>query len=303
MERTSLGSVFSSHLLPSLGARINQATKLQKHIISPFSPRYRLWSLSWFVAGLPSTFTASLTFHVHHFRAWEMLLIILVIYSAWICPFEFGFLPYKQDALFIFDNIVNGFFAIDIVLTFFVAYLDTETYLLVDDAKKIAIRSVCSPWITPFISAADSNQFRTIIQFCEYNPRPLTGTYLPGLSSMSVRQRHLKLSASCSQIITVDSAIKHSTCSGSGDWDESAPCLQGSSPNSNLCLRLSSKFQIVMGEPQYSLCRFAFIQTREGHPVQLLLDSMHKTHFCKPFRTSFSLFPRDDTWVNLQLSH
>lgn len=69
-----------------------------------------------------------------------MLLIVLVIYSAWICPFEFAFLPYKEDALFIIDNIVNGIFAIDIILTFFVAYLDSHTYLLVDDPKKIAIR-------------------------------------------------------------------------------------------------------------------------------------------------------------------
>ena len=71
-----------------------------------------------------------------------MLLIVLVVYSAWISPFEFAFLPYKQDALFIFDNTVNGFFAIDIVLTFFVAYLDSHSYLLVDDPKRIAIRSV-----------------------------------------------------------------------------------------------------------------------------------------------------------------
>ncbi|XP_029125234.1 potassium channel KAT1 isoform X2 [Cajanus cajan] len=99
-------------LLPSLGARINQETRLRRYIISPFNPRY---------------------------RAWELLLVVLVIYSAWICPFEFAFLPYKEDALFIIDNIVNGFFAIDIVLTFFVAYLDHHSYLLVDDPKRIAI--------------------------------------------------------------------------------------------------------------------------------------------------------------------
>lgn len=69
-----------------------------------------------------------------------MILIVLVVYSAWICPFEFAFLPYKQDTLFIIDNIVNAFFAIDIMLTFFVAYLDNHSYLLVDDPKKIAIR-------------------------------------------------------------------------------------------------------------------------------------------------------------------
>lgn len=76
----------------------------------------------------------------HSFRAWEMFLVILVIYSAWISPFEFAFLTYKEDALFIIDNIVNCFFAIDIFLTFFVAYLDSQSYLLVDSPRKIAIR-------------------------------------------------------------------------------------------------------------------------------------------------------------------
>ncbi|KAI3466821.1 hypothetical protein Pfo_023484 [Paulownia fortunei] len=111
---------FSSDLLPSLGARINQATKLRRHIVSPFDPRY---------------------------RAWEMFLSLLVIYSAWISPFEFAFLTYKQDALFIVDNIVNSFFAVDIVLTFFVAYLDSQSYLLIDDPKRIAIRYL-STWFT-----------------------------------------------------------------------------------------------------------------------------------------------------------
>ncbi|KAI4371807.1 hypothetical protein MLD38_010112 [Melastoma candidum] len=109
------GNFFSSDLLlPSLGSRINQATKLRKYMISPYNPRY---------------------------RAWEMWLVILVLYSAWICPFEFAFLTYKKDALFVFDNIVNAFFAVDIVLTFFVAYLDSHSYLLVDDPRKIAFRT------------------------------------------------------------------------------------------------------------------------------------------------------------------
>ncbi|XP_054803575.1 potassium channel KAT1-like [Prosopis cineraria] len=120
-------SFLSNDLLPSLGARINQETRLRRYIISPFNPWY---------------------------RTWEMLLIILVIYSAWICPFEFAFLPYKQDALFIIDNTVNGFFAIDIVLTFFVAYLDSHSYLLVDDHKKIAARYLSSWFIFDVCSTA-----------------------------------------------------------------------------------------------------------------------------------------------------
>ncbi|KAA8514934.1 hypothetical protein F0562_018280 [Nyssa sinensis] len=120
MNTGSNSNFFSSDpLIPSLGARINQAAKLRRYIITPFDPRY---------------------------RAWEMLLVLLVIYSAWICPFEFAFLTYKQDARFIIDNIVNGFFAMDIILTFFVAYLDSQSYLLVDDPKKIAIRYITT-WL------------------------------------------------------------------------------------------------------------------------------------------------------------
>ncbi|KAG9448016.1 hypothetical protein H6P81_014144 [Aristolochia fimbriata] len=109
---------FTSDLLPSLGAQINQSVQLRKHIVSPFDPRY---------------------------RAWQMFLIPLVVYSAWICPFEFAFLKYRPDLLFVVDNIVNCFFAIDIVLTFFVAFLDRRSYLLVDDPKKIASR-YASTW-------------------------------------------------------------------------------------------------------------------------------------------------------------
>ncbi|MCD7473374.1 3-ketoacyl-CoA thiolase 1, peroxisomal [Datura stramonium] len=116
---TTHSGFFSSDLLPSLGARINYATKLRRFIISPFNPRY---------------------------RCWEMFLVVLVIYSAWISPFEFAFLSYKKDdTLFIMDNIVDCFFAIDIFLTFFVAYLHRESYLLVDEPKKIAIRYL-STW-------------------------------------------------------------------------------------------------------------------------------------------------------------
>lgn len=57
-----------------------------------------------------------------------------------MCPFEFGFLQKPVKPLSIADNIVNAFFAIDIALTFFVAYLDKTSYLLVDDHKKIALK-------------------------------------------------------------------------------------------------------------------------------------------------------------------
>lgn len=118
---------FTIELLPSLGATVNHSNKLQKLIISPYDPRYRYW---------------------------ELFLIVLVIYSAWICPFELAFLRDLPSKLLLVENIVNSFFAIDIVLTFFVAYVDSKTHLLVDDRKRIAVRYLSTWFIFDVCSTA-----------------------------------------------------------------------------------------------------------------------------------------------------
>ncbi|URD87661.1 Potassium channel [Musa troglodytarum] len=128
---------YSMHndLLPSLGATINHTIKLRKHIVSPYDPRYRLW---------------------------EKFLIVLVLYSAWICPFEFAFRRYLPSTIFLVDNIINSFFAIDIVLTFFVAFVDHKSYLLVDEPKRIAVRYL-STWF--IFDACSTFPFQTISFF------------------------------------------------------------------------------------------------------------------------------------------
>lgn len=68
-------------------------------------------------------------------------MVILVAYSAWVCPYEIAFLDSTTSTpLYIADNIVDAFFAVDIVLTFLVAYIDSTTHLLVLDSTKIAKR-------------------------------------------------------------------------------------------------------------------------------------------------------------------
>lgn len=70
-------------------------------------------------------------------------MVLLVAYSAWVYPFEVAFLNSSPKRnLCIADNIVDLFFAVDIVLTFFVAYIDRRTHLLVREPKQIAVRSV-----------------------------------------------------------------------------------------------------------------------------------------------------------------
>jgi hypothetical protein len=73
-------------------------------------------------------------------RWWQTFLVVLVVYSAWASPFELAFQKVATKSLMPVDLVVDALFAVDIIVTFFVAYLDNSTYLLVDDHKKIALR-------------------------------------------------------------------------------------------------------------------------------------------------------------------
>ncbi|XVF88159.1 hypothetical protein PTKIN_Ptkin19aG0027900 [Pterospermum kingtungense] len=127
----------SVSVLPSLGPnRSNRKVKLRPFIISPFGPRY---------------------------RSWETFLVFLVFYTAWVSPFEFGFLTKPEYPLSVTDNVVNALFFVDIVLTFFVAYLDKTTYLLVDEPKQIAWRYIHTWFLFDFISIIPAEIARLII--------------------------------------------------------------------------------------------------------------------------------------------
>lgn len=93
---------------------------------------------------------------------WETALDVFVIYTAWVSPFEFGFLWEPIQALSITDNIVNALFTVDIVLTFFVAYLDKNTYLLVDDHKRIAWKYITTWFVFDVMSTIPSELARKI---------------------------------------------------------------------------------------------------------------------------------------------
>ncbi|XWS73083.1 hypothetical protein CRYUN_Cryun02cG0095300 [Craigia yunnanensis] len=130
-------SSISVSVLPSLGpTRSNRKVKLRCFILSPFDPRY---------------------------RSWDTFLVFLVLYTAWVSPFEFGFLTKPEYPLSISDNVVNALFGIDIVLTFFVAYLDKTSYLLVDEPKKIAWRYVRTWFLFYFISIIPAEVDRVIL--------------------------------------------------------------------------------------------------------------------------------------------
>lgn len=109
----------SKLILPPLGVSNQNPVNSKGWIISPMDSKY---------------------------RCWESFMVVLVAYSAWVYPFEVAFMHSSLNRkIYILDNVVDLFFAVDIVLTFFVAYIDRTTHLLVRDSKKIVVRYL-STW-------------------------------------------------------------------------------------------------------------------------------------------------------------
>ncbi|KAK6140826.1 hypothetical protein DH2020_025433 [Rehmannia glutinosa] len=132
-EIRNLASI-SSSLLPAFGTVVGEGSlNLKRFVIAPYDRRYR-----W----------------------WQTFLVVLVVYSAWASPFELAFRKMSTSALMPIDLVVDAFFAIDIILTFFVAYLDKSTYLLVDDHKKIALRYISHLWFP--MDVASTLPFQTL---------------------------------------------------------------------------------------------------------------------------------------------
>ncbi|KAK7352736.1 hypothetical protein VNO80_18164 [Phaseolus coccineus] len=132
-------SILSGVPLPSLGAAAGSTgpnRRIRPFIVSPYNPYYRVW---------------------------DAFLVILVFYTAFVSPFEFGFLNEPTDSLSITDNVVNGLFAVDIVLTFFVAYLDKETYLLEDRPLLICCKYVTTWFAFDVISTIPSEFARSVL--------------------------------------------------------------------------------------------------------------------------------------------
>jgi len=78
------------------------------------------------------------------YRAWTKFILLWAVYSSFFTPMEFGFFRGLPENLFIFDVVGQVVFLLDIILQFFIAYRDSQTYRTVYKRTPIALRSVLS---------------------------------------------------------------------------------------------------------------------------------------------------------------
>ncbi|XP_047319214.1 potassium channel SKOR-like [Impatiens glandulifera] len=85
------------------------------------------------------------------YRLWVKFILIWAIYSSFFTPMEFAYFNGLSKKLLILDTVGQIVFLIDIVLQFFVAYRDNQTYKFVYKRTPIALRYLKSHFIVDLL--------------------------------------------------------------------------------------------------------------------------------------------------------
>ncbi|VVB09090.1 unnamed protein product [Arabis nemorensis] len=86
------------------------------------------------------------------YKAWELFILLWAIYSSLFTPMEFGFFRGLPENLFILDIVGQIAFLVDIVLLFFVAFRDSQTYRTDYKPTHIAVRYLKSNFFLDLVS-------------------------------------------------------------------------------------------------------------------------------------------------------
>ncbi|XP_058179676.1 potassium channel SKOR [Rhododendron vialii] len=107
------------------------------------------------------------------YRAWTHFILVWAIYSSFFTPLEFGFFRGLPNKLFILDVVGQVAFLVDIILQFFLAYRDTQTYKIVHKHTPIALRYLkssfvidllgCLPWDVIYKACGKKEELRYLL--------------------------------------------------------------------------------------------------------------------------------------------
>ncbi|CAL5371559.1 unnamed protein product [Camellia sinensis] len=107
------------------------------------------------------------------YRAWTKFILVWAVYSSFFTPMEFGFFRGMPSKLFLWDIAGQVAFLVDIVLQFFVAYRDSQTYKMVYKRTPIALRYLksnfvfdllsCMPWDVIYKACGNKEEVRYLL--------------------------------------------------------------------------------------------------------------------------------------------
>ncbi|RLM54412.1 potassium channel KOR1 [Panicum miliaceum] len=107
------------------------------------------------------------------YRLWTKFILVWAVYSSFFTPLEFAFFRGLPRNLFLLDIAGQIAFLIDIVVKFFVAYRDPDTYRIVYDPTAIALRYFkssfifdllgCFPWDAIYKACGSKEEVRYLL--------------------------------------------------------------------------------------------------------------------------------------------
>lgn len=107
------------------------------------------------------------------YAVWTHFILIWAIYSSFFTPLEFGFFRGLPENLFLLDIAGQIVFLIDIVVRFFVAFRDIDSYCMIYSRRLIALRYLksrflvdvlgCLPWDAIFTASGRKEAVRYML--------------------------------------------------------------------------------------------------------------------------------------------
>lgn len=80
-------------------------------------------------------------------KNWDLLMMILLLFCAFVTPFEIGFIDTNEvDTLFVVNQVINILFIIDVVLAFNTGYFSFELGMWITNRKMI-VRAYARSWM------------------------------------------------------------------------------------------------------------------------------------------------------------
>ncbi|XP_020395062.1 potassium channel KOR1 isoform X4 [Zea mays] len=164
--------VVRDHIASSRGSRL--ALFGSELRLGRFRPRRRR-RLPLAGEGAAEGFFHGLVIHPDNkwYRLWTKFILVWAVYSSFFTPLEFGFFRGLPKNLFFLDVAGQTAFLIDIVVRFFVAYRDPDTYRVVYSPAAIALRYCkssfvfdllgCLPWDAIYKACGSKEEVRYLL--------------------------------------------------------------------------------------------------------------------------------------------
>lgn len=130
------------------------------------------------------------------YKWWTWFILVWAFYSSCFTPFEFGFFRGLPNHLWALDIAAQIVFLIDIFVQFFLSYRDSDTYEMVYDRRRIAVRYAkksffldflgCLPWDIIYKFAGRKEEVRYLLWIRLYRVRKLIEFFFRKWKKISV---------------------------------------------------------------------------------------------------------------------